>query len=132
MVTWLKMMAVGGAVCVGGPAFVIWVQPTDEELFQRYNPELQKRSLEGRYQRQKDFDDFVTKLKEHSKSDKPIWIVQEEAIRNQREASLRQDFQHAEEPKARKEAVRKEAGMAAGPRELESTGKPKLTDNPTL
>lgn len=49
----------------------MWVQPTDEELFERYNPELQKRSLEGRYERQKNFDDFVTKLKEFSKSDKP-------------------------------------------------------------
>lgn len=49
----------------------MWVQPTDEELFERYNPELQKRSLEGRYERQKEFDDFVTKLKEYSKSDKP-------------------------------------------------------------
>jgi len=50
---------------------VRYVQPTDEELFQRYNPELQKRSLERRYERQKEFDDFVTKLKEYSKSDKP-------------------------------------------------------------
>lgn len=44
--------------------------PTDEELFQRYSPELKKKSLEGRYERQKDFDDFVGKLKEYSKSDK--------------------------------------------------------------
>lgn len=50
---------------------MMWVQPTDEELFKRYSPELQKKSLEGRYERQKEFDDFVTKLKEFSKSDKP-------------------------------------------------------------
>lgn len=37
----------------------------------KYNPELQKRSLENRYEKQKEFDDFVTKLKEYSKSDKP-------------------------------------------------------------
>lgn len=49
----------------------MWLTPTDEELFQKYNPELQKRSLERRYERQKEFDDFVTKLKEYSKSDKP-------------------------------------------------------------
>lgn len=61
----------GGAISIGGPALTRWVQPTDEELFQRYNPELQKRSLERRYERQKEFDDFVTKLKEYSKSDKP-------------------------------------------------------------
>ncbi len=47
-----------------------YLTPTDEELFQKYNPELQKRSLEGRYERQKEFDDFVTKLKEDSKSSK--------------------------------------------------------------
>lgn len=35
-----------------------------------YNPELQKKSLERRYERQQDFDDFVTQLKEHSRSDK--------------------------------------------------------------
>lgn len=49
----------------------MWVTPTDEELFKKYNPELQKRSLERRYEKQKEFDDFVGKLKEYSKSDKP-------------------------------------------------------------
>jgi hypothetical protein len=37
----------------------------------KYNPDLQKRSLENRIERQQDFDDFVGKLKEYSKSDKP-------------------------------------------------------------
>jgi hypothetical protein len=52
------------------------VQPTDEELFQKYNPELQKRSLERRFERQQEFDDFVTRLKRDAKSDKPskCWI----------------------------------------------------------
>ncbi|KAI1328633.1 CBP4-domain-containing protein [Xylariaceae sp. FL0255] len=127
---YLKMLGAGGAVCIGGPAFVMWVQPTDEELFQRYNPELQKKSLERRYEKQKDFDDFVTRLKEYSKSEKPIWTVQEEAIRKHREESLRQDFQNAEEAKARQEALRKEAGLLRGGGELESTGKTKPTDNP--
>lgn len=49
----------------------MWVSPTDEELFKKYNPELQKKSLERRYEKQKDFDDFVVRLKEYSKSDKP-------------------------------------------------------------
>jgi hypothetical protein len=61
----------GTVCCVGGPAFVVWIQPTEEELFKRYNPELQKKSLESRHERQKEFDDFVTQLKAHSKSDKP-------------------------------------------------------------
>ncbi|KAI1736288.1 CBP4-domain-containing protein [Xylaria scruposa] len=130
--TWLKMLAVGGGVCVGGPAFVMWIQPTDEELFKRYNPELQKKSLERRYEKQKDFDDFVTRLKEYSKSDKPIWTVQEEAARKYKEESLRQDFQNATDAKARQEAMRREAGLLKGAGELESTGKSKLTDNPVL
>ncbi|KAI8959723.1 CBP4-domain-containing protein [Daldinia sp. FL1419] len=111
--TWLKMLAVGGTVCVGGPAFVMWVQPTDEELFKKYNPDLQKKSLERRYEKQKDFDDFVTQLKEYSKSDKPIWMVQEEAMRKRKEDMLRQDFLGAEEVKARKEAMRKESGLSS-------------------
>lgn len=60
----------GLVVCVGGPAFVFWVQPTDEELFKRYSPELQKKSLERRHERQQEFDDFVNQLKDFSKSDK--------------------------------------------------------------
>jgi hypothetical protein len=61
----------GGVVVFGGPALVRYVSPTDEELFQRYNPELKRKSLERRYERQKEFDDFVVKLKEQSKSSKP-------------------------------------------------------------
>jgi hypothetical protein len=38
---------------------------------QRYNPELQKRSLERRQEKQEDFDNFVGRLKEYSKSEKP-------------------------------------------------------------
>jgi hypothetical protein len=49
---------------------VLWVSPSEEELFKKYNPELQKRSLEGRYEKQKEFDDFVTNLKRLSKSEK--------------------------------------------------------------
>ena len=61
-----------GAVCgIGGPALIIYVSPTEEELFLKYNPELQKRSLENRREKQEDFDKFVGKLKEYSKSDKP-------------------------------------------------------------
>jgi hypothetical protein len=49
----------------------MWLTPTEEELFSRYNPELQRRSLENRQQKQEEFDNFVTRLKEYSKSDKP-------------------------------------------------------------
>lgn len=58
-------------MCIGGPALIYYVTPTEEELFKRYNPDLQKRSLENRHQKQEDFDNFVSKLKEYSRSDKP-------------------------------------------------------------
>ncbi|KAL8943062.1 MAG: hypothetical protein Q9211_001115 [Gyalolechia sp. 1 TL-2023] len=45
----------------------------DKDDRRRYNPELQKKSLENRKGKQQDFDNFVNKLKEYSKSDKPIW-----------------------------------------------------------
>ncbi|KAL8839636.1 MAG: hypothetical protein Q9170_001642 [Blastenia crenularia] len=73
---WIKMAATLVVFSVGGPALIYYVQPTDEELFKKYNPELQKRSLENREQRQQDFDNFVNKLKGYSKSDKPSnWTV---------------------------------------------------------
>jgi hypothetical protein len=55
---------------VGGPALVEYIRPTDEELRKRYNPDLQKRSAEQGDRRAQEFDDYVTKLKEWSKSDK--------------------------------------------------------------
>lgn len=46
------------------------IRPTDEELFKRYNPELQRRSLEEGDRRAQEFDDYVNRLKQWSKSDK--------------------------------------------------------------
>ncbi|KAM7209697.1 Cbp4 [Naviculisporaceae sp. PSN 640] len=112
---WTKMLVGGAAVCIGGPAFTLWVTPTDEELFQKYNPELQKKSLERRYERQKEFDDFVTKLKEQSKSDKPIWIVQAEEAEKAKQAKVLESLKLAEEVKAQKEAIRREAGLPPKP-----------------
>lgn len=45
-------------------------------LDKKYNPELQKRSLENRQGRQEDFNNFVLKLKEYSRSDKPSKLFQ--------------------------------------------------------
>ncbi|KAF2155712.1 CBP4-domain-containing protein [Myriangium duriaei CBS 260.36] len=71
--TWVKMAVAGLGMCIGGPALIYYVSPSEEELFLRYNPELQRRSLEARKERQEDFDAFVNRLKQYSKSDKPIW-----------------------------------------------------------
>lgn len=75
-------------MAVGGPALCYYVSPTEAELFLKYNPELQKRSLENRYQKQQDFDDFVGRLKEYSKSDKPIWAVVSEAEKMARDGKI--------------------------------------------
>ena len=48
---------------------------TGRRNFQRFNPDLQKRNLENRERRQQDFDDFVMRLKEYSKSDKPSMLL---------------------------------------------------------
>ena len=48
-----------------------YVSPSEEELFKRYNPDLQRRSLENREERQQAYDDYVTRLKQAAKSDKP-------------------------------------------------------------
>ncbi|KKY15540.1 putative ubiquinol-cytochrome-c reductase assembly factor [Phaeomoniella chlamydospora] len=76
------------AISVGGPALTWYLRPTDEEIFQKFNPDLQKRSLENRERREKEFDEFVTKLKEYSKSDKPIWVVAAEEERKRRAQAL--------------------------------------------
>lgn len=47
-----------------------WIRPTDEELRKRYNPELRQRSEAQGDRRAQEFDDYVSKLKEWSKSDK--------------------------------------------------------------
>lgn len=60
----------GILISIGGPAFVEYIRPTDEELRKRYNPDLQKRAAEQGSRREQEFDDYVTKLKEWSKSDK--------------------------------------------------------------
>ncbi|KAK0749305.1 hypothetical protein B0T18DRAFT_323456 [Schizothecium vesticola] len=110
---WLmaKMAAIGGAVCVGGPAFVMWVSPTDEELVKKYNPDLQKRSREGRYERQKEFDDYVTKLKEYSKSDKPIWVVQEEARQAEVAKLMAEKAKAADQKKQEMEEIKRASGL---------------------
>ncbi len=61
----------GGIVAIGGPALTWYLSPTSEQLFEKFSPEIKKRNLELRHEREKGFDDFVTKLKAQSKSSKP-------------------------------------------------------------
>ena len=67
----MRHICSGLGVSIGGPALVYYVQPTPEELRERFNPDLKKRNLEKRAEREEEFDEFVTRLKEYSKSNKP-------------------------------------------------------------
>ena len=50
-----------------------YVTPSEGELFKRFSPDLQKRNLEARERRTAEYLDFAGKMREYSKSDKPIW-----------------------------------------------------------
>ena len=91
-----------------------WVTPAEGELFKRFSPELQRHNLEKRAQRQADYEDFVGKLKEYSKSDKPIWEAAEEArLKAKAEILRRQEEERGEEERVREE-VRREAMVGKG------------------
>ncbi|KAF7845862.1 hypothetical protein BT93_L0284 [Corymbia citriodora subsp. variegata] len=89
-VTWVKMIASGAICCIGGPALIYYVTPSEEELFLRYNPELQRRSLENRKEKQENFNEWVSNLKRHSKSDKPLWKAWEQESEQNRQATVAQ------------------------------------------
>ena len=74
---------------------------------QRYNPELQKRSLENREQKQQDFDNFVVKLKEYAKSDKPIWAAAAEDEARMRANSAEEQRRIAEEIQKRRAEIKR-------------------------
>ncbi|KAF2830151.1 CBP4-domain-containing protein [Ophiobolus disseminans] len=110
MQTYIKAISGGAVLCIGGPALVMWVTPTEEEIFKRYSPELQKKALARREQTQQDFENFTKQLKEASKSDKPIWIAQKE-IDAKRSADEQQRLRaerdaYAEESRRRQAEIR--------------------------
>ncbi|KJZ69607.1 Assembly factor cbp-4 [Hirsutella minnesotensis 3608] len=110
---WSKVLIGGTVLSVGGPAFTYWVTPTEDELRSRYNPDLRKRSLEQREERQQEFDDFVTRLKDYSRSDKPIWVVVKEEEERRKQALLEQGRTQQRDAEARREEMRREAGLDA-------------------
>ncbi|ORY12297.1 hypothetical protein BCR34DRAFT_482812 [Clohesyomyces aquaticus] len=117
LATYVKCITAGAVLCIGGPALVMYVTPTEEEIFKRYNPDLQKRALATRESRQQDFEDFVQQLKEASKSDKPIWVVQKEMDKLRAEKAkerLREEVAAAAaEAERRKAEVRESAKESA-------------------
>ncbi|GCB21610.1 assembly factor cbp4 [Aspergillus awamori] len=116
--TWMKMLGVGIVICVGGPAFVQYIRPTDEELFKRYNPDLQKRSLEEGDRRAREFDEYVTRLKQWSKSDKssvlwplPVFHLMSCMFEQQEQKRVEAEVQRnqaRDDAKVQREEMRKE------------------------
>ncbi|OQD75667.1 hypothetical protein PENDEC_c006G00084 [Penicillium decumbens] len=105
---WFKTIVGGLALCVGGPAMVQWLRPSDEELKKRYSPELQKRSAEQGNRQEQEFDDYVNKLKEWSKSDKSIWFAAKEE-QDAKQAQIDAQRRRAkEETRIQREEMRKE------------------------
>ncbi|GAM39922.1 hypothetical protein TCE0_034f11861 [Talaromyces pinophilus] len=111
---WLKMLTVGAVVAVGGPLFVQSIRPTDEELFSRYSPDLKKAALENRDRQEKEYNEYVNKLKEWSKSDKSIWfaVKEEEAARLKGQApstsTVSTSTRSKEEERIQREEMRRE------------------------
>ena len=86
-----------------------YVQISCANIEQKYNPDLQKRSLENREQKQQDFDNFVTKLKEYSKSDKPIWVAAAEDEARQRANRAKEQQRIAQDIQRRREKIKDES-----------------------
>jgi hypothetical protein len=74
-----------------------YVTPSEGELFKRFSPDLQKRNLEARERRTAEYLDFAGKMREYSKSDKPIWAAAEEAQKKKRAEILEADRVRGEE-----------------------------------
>ncbi|EED19211.1 conserved hypothetical protein [Talaromyces stipitatus ATCC 10500] len=106
---WIKMFVVGTVVAVGGPLFVQSIRPTDEELFNRYSPDLKKAALENRDRQEREYNEYVNKLKEWSKSDKSIWFaVKEEEEARLRSKTLPTSSQSKEDERIQREEMRRE------------------------
>ncbi|RCI14049.1 hypothetical protein L249_8035 [Ophiocordyceps polyrhachis-furcata BCC 54312] len=110
---WAKVLIGGGLVSVGGPALTMYLTPSEDELRKRYNPDLQKKSLETREERQQEFDEFVTRLKTYSKSEKPIWEAMKEDEQRRKLAALQAGKTQQREADARRDEMRREAGLGS-------------------
>lgn len=78
--------------------------PSTANLEQKWNPELRARNEAMREQRQADHELFVSKMKEYSKSSKPIWVVAAEEEKKEKariaELARQGDIKLAEAKKA--------------------------------
>lgn len=88
------------------------VMPTEEELFKRYNPELQARAIANREAKAKETQEFLDKLKEYSlDKDRPIWVVaKEEAQKKEKEVERMKKEEKAEKERMMEEIRRERLG----------------------
>ncbi|KAG5933181.1 hypothetical protein E4U59_007024 [Claviceps monticola] len=105
------MILAGVGISVGGPLLTMRLMPAEGELRSRYNPDLLKKSNDEREERQEDFDVFVKRLKEYSRSDKPIWTVMAEEEERQKKAALSAARAQRREADMQREQMRREAGL---------------------
>lgn len=91
-----------------------YVTPSEGELFKRFNPDLQKRNLEMRDEREKNYKDFAAKMIEYSKSDKPIWAAEEDARMKAREDILARESSERKVREERAREIRAELQSAGG------------------
>ena len=109
-----KMAAVFLGCSIGGPLLMYSVTPSEGELFKRFNPDLQKRNIEMRPEREKNYRDFAAKMIEYSKSDKPIWAAEEDARMKVREEILSRETAERKVRDERAAEMRAELQAAGG------------------
>lgn len=97
----------GTVLVVGGPALTRSLMPKPEELFERYNPELQKRVIENRPKVEKEYQEFLNDLKEVSQSDKTLWEAAKE-ISERREKARLEALRGGDKKKEIEEAIKRE------------------------
>jgi hypothetical protein len=105
---YVKMGLTFSVFAIGGPAAMYYLTPGPDELFQKFSPELQASNLANRDRRQRDYEDFVSKLKEYSKSDKHIWEAAAEAQEKARRDIELRARQEEEAKRSIKEGIRAE------------------------
>ncbi|KAI9809305.1 MAG: hypothetical protein M1825_002596 [Sarcosagium campestre] len=121
------MGAAGAAIMIGGPALVMYVSPTEEELLAvslshrnepKFTPERRQRVLESKEKNQQEFNEFVGKLKEYSKSNKPIWVLQQQEEKRLRLQAEAEQKRIKEELLARKAMMKSESVGADAPEKV--------------
>ncbi len=91
-----------------------YVTPSEGELFKRFSPELQKHNLENRERRKAEYEDFAGKMREYSKSDKPIWEAAAEAQAKAREELVRRQREEGDEAERIRRILRDEVKGVSG------------------